>query len=100
MAHIRICMSYMNMICVLLFPYTLPCAAPLLSVDMTKLSRAQTRSISFKTSSSLRRTESGDEFDEISSIYMEYIDMKDLLGCEICLGQRFVYPPIIWLFVH
>lgn len=60
------------MICVILFPDTLPCA-PLLSVDMTKLSRAQTKSISFKTSSSLRRTESGDEFEAISSIYVRNI---------------------------
>lgn len=56
-----------------LFPDTLPCA-PLLSVDMTKLSRAQTKSINFKTSSSLRRTESGDEFDDISSIYEKHME--------------------------
>lgn len=55
------------MICVVLFPDTLPCA-PLLSVVMTKLSRAHTKSISFKTSSSLRRIESGAEFDAISSV--------------------------------
>lgn len=89
------------MICVLLFPDTLPCA-PLLSVDMTKLSRAQTKSISFKTSSSLRRTESGDEFDDISSIYEKHmVDLyvKSISGEGVNLsGQRFVYPPIIWLF--
>lgn len=84
------------MICVLLFPDTLPCA-PLLSVDMTKLSRAQTKSISFKTSSSLRRTESGDEFDAISSEYEKHMLYLYVRCSAILSGQRFVYPPIIRL---
>lgn len=69
----------LDMICVVLFPKTLPCA-PLLSVVMTKLSRAHTKSISFKTSSSLRRIESGDEFDDINSVAF---GIYELSPCEM-----------------
>jgi len=60
---------------------------------MTKLSRAHTKSISFKTSSSLRLTESGGEFDDINSMVWKNMPQKGIAEINYL---RFVYPPIIW----